>query len=79
MPRVSINKKKYMLSDFSEWVVGRMKKMGITQKQAGELIGLSQSAFYQKLHQDKFTLSDAMTILKELCATDEEILRLMKM
>ena len=79
MPRVSLNRKKYMLSDFSEWVVGRMKKLGITQKQAGEMIGLSQSAFYQKLNQNKFTLSDAMTIFKELCASDEEILRLMKM
>ncbi len=79
MPRIRAYRKKYMLSDFSEWVVGRMKKIGLTQAQMGEKIGLSQSAFCQKLRQNKFTLSDAMTILKELQATDEEILRLVKM
>ena len=79
MPRVSIKKKQYMLSDFSEWVVGRMRKLGYTQKQMGEKIGLSQSAYCEKLNQNKFTLSDAMTILKELQATDEEYLRLMKL
>lgn len=79
MPRVSINKKKYMLSDFSEWVVGRMKKMGYTQKQMGEKIGVGQSSYSEKLNKNNFSLSDAMTIMKELCATDEEILRLMKL
>ena len=79
MPRVAIKKKEYVLSDFSEWVIGRMNTLGLTQKQMGEKIGIGQSAFSEKLRQRKFTLADAITVMKELSASDEEILRLMKM
>lgn len=79
MPRVAINKKKYALTDFSEWVIGRMRSLGYTQKQMGEKIGVSQSSFSEKLKNRKFTLEDALTILKVLGATDNEIVRLMKM
>lgn len=79
MPRVAINKKKYALTDFSEWVIGRMKTLGYTQKQMGEKIGVNQSSFSEKLKNRKFTLEDALTILKVLGATDNEIVRLMKM
>lgn len=79
MPRVAIKKKEYMLSDFGEWVVGRMKKFKVNQTQMGKLIGLSQPAFCQKLKKNQFSLEDAMTFFKVFKATDEEILRLMKM
>ena len=79
MPRVSIKKKEYVLSDFSEWVIGRMKTLGYTQKQLGEKIGVGQSSFSEKLRNRNFTLADALTILKVLGASDTEILRLMKM
>ena len=79
MPRVAIKKKEYMLSDFSEWIVGRMKKLGHTQKSMGELIGISQPAFRAKLENNKFSFEDAITIMKALSATDEEILRLVKL
>ena len=79
MPRVSINKKDYALSDFSEWVVGRMNTLGLTQKEMGERIGVNQSSFSEKLRNRRFTLADTVTILEVLNASDTEILRLMKM
>lgn len=79
MPRVSLNQKKYALTDFSEWVVGRMNTLGYTQKQMGEKIGIGQSSFSEKLRNKKFTLADVLTILQVLEATDNEIVRLMKM
>lgn len=79
MPKVALKKKEYMLSDFGEWVVGRMKKLKINQECAGEMLGISQPAFCQRLKKNQFSISDAMTFFKEFKATDEEILRLMKM
>ena len=79
MPRVAIKKKDYLLSDFSEWVIGRMKALGYTQEQMGRKIGIGQSSFSEKLRQNKFTHSDVVTILQVLGASDTEIVRLMKL
>lgn len=79
MPRVAINKKEYVLSDFSEWVIGRMNTLGYTQKHMGEQIGIGQSSFSEKLRNKRFTLADVLTILQVLKASDSEIIRLMKM
>ena len=78
MPRVTINKKEYMLSDFSEWVIGRMNTLGYTQKRMGEKLGISQSSFSKKLRQKSLSLADALTIIKELEASENEIIRLIK-
>ena len=79
MPRVAIKKKDYLLSDFSEWVIGRMKALGYTQEHMGNKLGIRQSSFSEKLRQNKFTLADAITILQVLGASETEIVRLMKM
>lgn len=79
MPRVAIKKKDYLLSDFSEWVIGRMKTLGYTQEQMGAKLGIGQSTFSEKVRQKKFTLADVITILQVLGASETEIVRLMKM
>lgn len=79
MPRVILDRKKYMLNAFKEWMIGRMRTMGITQKDAGQMIGISQPQFHQKLKKSQFDTLEIMTLFKELRASDEEILRLMKM
>lgn len=79
MPRVAINRKKYMISDLSQWIAGRMYAMKIKQKEMGELIGINQASFSKRLKAGKFSYGDLLSILKHLQATDEEILRLMKL
>lgn len=79
MPRVGIKKKDYLLSDFSEWVIGRMNILGYTQKEMGQKIGIGQSSFSEKLRNKKFTLADVITILQVLDASENEIVRLMKL
>ena len=79
MPRVAIKKKDYLLSDFSEWVIGRMKALGYTQEQMGKKIGIGQSSFSEKLRTRKFTLAEVITILQVLNASDNEIVRLMRL
>lgn len=79
MPRVKGLKKKYMLSDFSKWVHTKMKEQGVSQEYLGLMIGISQPEFSRKLNNNLLKLSDAITIFKELEASDEEILKLIKM
>lgn len=79
MPRVRISKKKYQLKDLKEWMIGRMKTLGKTQADMGELIHMNQGSFGKRLNDSNFTYAQLLIILKELQATDEEILRFMKL
>lgn len=79
MPRVEINKKKYLHTDLREWIVGRMRTLHRTQADMGNLVGLSQPAFKNRLDKSMFEYGQLLEIFKALQATDEEILRLMKL
>lgn len=79
MPRVHINKKKYILQDFREWMVGRMRTLKKSQADMGRLLGISQPAFSNRLEKSNFEYSQILEILKELEATDEEILKFMRL
>ena len=79
MPRVQLYKQKYMLQDLSNWIIGRMRIMKKSQAYMGGLLGISQVAFGQKVRESNFKYSELLTVLKELQATDEEILKLMRL
>lgn len=79
MPRVTIKKKDYMISDLSQWIVGRMYVMKVRQREMADLLDITQPAFSKKLKINYFTYGELLSILKKLEATDEEILRLMKL
>lgn len=79
MPRVHINKKKYMISDFRVWVIGKMNVLGKSQADMGNLLGISQPAFGKRLKESNFDYSQIITIFKELQATDEDIVKFMKL
>lgn len=79
MPRVQLYKQKYMLQDLSDWITGRMRVMKKSQAYMGELLGISQVAFGQRLKKSSFDYSQLLVVLKELQATDEEILKFMRL
>ncbi len=84
MPRVAINKKKYMLQDLYVWISGKMSLKDMTQEDLGDILGISQEAVSARLSglkQGKDTLkyNDLLTIFKTFEATDEEILKFMKL
>jgi hypothetical protein len=68
-----------MLQDLSDWIIGRMRIMKKSQAYMGELLGISQAAFGQKARSANFKYSELLTVLKELQATDEEILKFMRL
>lgn len=84
MPRVAINKKKYMCRDLYAWIVGKMALLDMNQTDFGELLGITQPSAYERLKglkEGKDTLKsiELAVIFKKFEATDEEILRFMKL
>lgn len=81
MPRVTINRKKYMIKDLPGWIAGRMHREKKKQSDVAKEIGITQPAFSYRLNSDSdtFTYGDLLTLFKELDATDEEILKLMRL
>ena len=79
MPRVSLNKKKYKLKDLPEWIAGKLFSMGLHHKDAAEWIGLSPPAFCIRMKNGMFSYEEMLTLFDQLHATDEEILRIMKL
>lgn len=84
MPRVAINKKKYMLQDLYVWINGKMLLKDVNQTRLGEMLGISQQAAGARLSglkagRDTLKHNDLAIIFKEFEATDEEILRFMKL
>ena len=79
MPRCSLNRKKYKVSDLSKWLAGKMYELKLSQSDMAELIGISQPAFSNRMRKGIFSYSELLAILDKLKATDEEILKLMKM
>lgn len=84
MPRVSINKKKYMLQDLYVWINGKMLLKDVNQTMLGEMLGISQQAAGVRLSglkngKDTLKHNDLAIIFKEFEAKDEEILKFMKL
>ena len=85
MPRVAIKKKEYMIKDFTGWVIQKMKMNGLRQQDIADILGIAQGSFSTRVKkciktgQNIFSFEEAIVLLKELEATDEEILRLMKL
>lgn len=79
MPRVAINKKKYLKTDLFVWMSGKMKMLDKNQEYMGEALGISQQAFGSRLNDANFTNEQLYIIFKELEATNNDIIRLMRL
>lgn len=81
MPRVTLKKKEYMIADLPGWIAGRMHKLGLRQTDVAKSLGIRQPSLSGRLSkgEDLFSYGDLLTLFEELDATDEEILRLMRL
>lgn len=85
MPRVAINRKKYMIKDFTGWVLQKARMSGLKQKDIAKILNIAPSSFSMRVtkcieeSQNIFSYEEVIMLLKEFDATDEEILRLMKL
>ena len=79
MPRVSIKKKEYKVSDLSKYLAMKMYENRLYQKDLARMIGISPPSFCRRMEKGLFTYEELLTLLNGLKATDEEILRIMKL
>lgn len=79
MPRIKAKKKEYMMKDFHDWLISKMRIQGVTQKDLAEKLNITQPAVCQRLKKNNFNIGDLIIIWHELGATDEEILKMMKL
>lgn len=79
MPRVTIKKQQYMVSDLNRFIREKMYEKKITQAHMAKLLGIAQSSFSVKLRDSAFNYIQLIKIFKELKASDEEILRAMRL
>ena len=79
MPRVTIKKKDYMQADLIQWIIGRLYVKGLHQKDLGEKLGLSRAAMCARMKSGFFENKDLLIIFQYLDASDDEIIKLMKL
>ena len=79
MPRITAKKKDYRVADLRKWIAGQMYLLGLKQSYLAEKIGITQPSFCQRLKKGLFTYEELLVLLDELHATDEEILKMMKL
>lgn len=91
MPRLALSmeqKKRNKVKDLTAWIDGRMHSMGLKQKDIAKALNISQEAFSIRLNPktyeknkraDPFKYGDLLVLFKFLDATDEEILRLLRL
>ncbi len=83
MPRISGKRKFYMKRDLQDWIRITMREKHISQSEMAREIGVSQTRFSILINPDHAEDSDIkfgqlITIFEKLQATDEKIIKLMK-
>lgn len=78
MPRITSRRKQYKAKDIGAWIAGKMREARLTQEYMADKLGISQQAYGQKLRKSQFSYADLLTILQEIQASDEEIIKLMR-
>ena len=82
-PRGFYDKEEFCQDRLLEYIEGRRRRLNKKQSDLGEAVGMSQQSFSYRMHRDKgrgnFEFIHLVKLFKELEATDEEILKLMKM
>ena len=80
MPRVATKKKQYNAADFCAWIYAKLKVSRRTLGELADVIGCTRKTLYNKMSSQKadFDYQELMEIFKFCNASDEEILRFMR-
>ena len=76
LPLSAIERKKLA---FSKWIKEKKASEDITNGMIGEKLGITGQAVGQKNKKSQYDFGELLILFKELKATDEEILQLMKL
>lgn len=87
MPRTIFcgSEKKNKVKDLPKFIVSKLYENDMTRQDYAESIGITKQSLSYRLKQEKekgsdlFTYGDLLTLFRETNATDEEILKVMKL
>lgn len=63
MPRVAVNKYRYIVNDLYAYLIGQMKVKGYTQERLGEELGLTQQVISSKLRKQQLTTLELIQVI----------------
>lgn len=66
MPRVNGKRIEYKDADLYAYIIGQMKALGMTQKELGEMLGLSQQVTSAKLKRRGLTTKELIEVIEIL-------------
>jgi transcriptional regulator with XRE-family HTH domain len=66
MPRVNGKRIEYKDADLYAYIIGQMKALGMTQRELGELLGLSQQVTSAKLKRRGLTTKELIEVIEIL-------------
>ncbi len=78
-PRGFYDNDKHQINCLIEFISGKMRITKKNQTAMGEVIGIQQASFGARLRAGNFNYIQLVKIFSELNASDEEILRLMRL
>ena len=76
MPRLSLKKTEYMAADLYAYIIGQMVTKGITQKELGEELGLSQQVTSSKLRRKALSTKELIATVNYLEIEGQTIARM---
>ena len=80
MPKVlPLSKTERKKEEFKKWIRGKRSAEGVTQEMLAKKMGITQQAAGVKLRKSQYSLEDLLILFQSVNATDEEILRMMKL
>lgn len=79
MPRVALKKKDYKVNDLSVYIASKMFQKKLRQEDIANVLGISQSAFSKRMQSGSFRYEDMLIIFHKIGASDEDILKIMKL
>jgi len=79
MPKTYLSDADRALARFQRWYKSAKAGNDVTDAQIARKLDVTQQAVSYKMKKGSLTLTDLMLIFRELGATDEEILKIMKM
>lgn len=77
MPRVSLSKKKYKVSDLSKYIASEMYAQDISQEELAMHLGITQPGLSYKMKNNAFSYGDLLTIFDVFGTPNEKKAELM--
>lgn len=80
MPKVlPLGKTERKKEEFRKWIKGKRSAESVTEEMLGKKLGISQQAAGQKMRKSQYTYTDLLILFQAVNATEEEILKMMKL